>query len=184
MGRVAWWAAVHGVPKSRTRLCTSHFHALDEGNGIPLQCSCLENPRDRGAWWAAVCGVAQSQTRLKRLSSSSNSFYIYVLYPTSEPLSVYKARSASHAQFCSGHRTKGMGSPWLRPAMICPEDQGRGKTSSQQDPGVYEGYMGLPHCPLSCLRQECSEYTPSESREPLLSSEASWAPFYGFEAVS
>ena len=41
-----------------------------EGNGNPLQCSCLENPRDRGAWWAAVYGVAQSRTRLKRLSSS------------------------------------------------------------------------------------------------------------------
>ena len=40
-------------------------------NGNPLQCSCLENPRDGGAWWAAVYGVAQSQTRLKRLSSSS-----------------------------------------------------------------------------------------------------------------
>ena len=39
-----------------------------EGNGNPLQCSCLENPVDRGAWWAAVHGVAQSQTRLKRLS--------------------------------------------------------------------------------------------------------------------
>ena len=36
-----------------------------EGNGSPLQCSCLENPRDGGAWWAAVCGVAQSQKRLK-----------------------------------------------------------------------------------------------------------------------
>ncbi|XDA91047.1 hypothetical protein R6Z07M_019689 [Ovis aries] len=42
-----------------------------EGNGNPLQCSRLENPRDSGAWWAAVCGVAQSRTRLKRLSSSS-----------------------------------------------------------------------------------------------------------------
>ena len=42
-----------------------------EGNGNPLQCSCLEKPRDGGAWWAAVYGVAQSQTRLKRLSSSS-----------------------------------------------------------------------------------------------------------------
>ena len=41
-----------------------------EGNGNPLQCSCLENPRDGGAWWAAIYGVAQSQTRLKRLSSS------------------------------------------------------------------------------------------------------------------
>ena len=54
-----------------------HFHFLlsciGEGNGNPLQCSCLENPRDREAWWAAVCGVAESQTRLKRLSSSSSS---------------------------------------------------------------------------------------------------------------
>ena len=52
-----------------------HFHfslsCIGEGNGNPLQCSCLENPRDGGAWWAAVSGVAQSQTRLKRLSSSS-----------------------------------------------------------------------------------------------------------------
>ena len=36
-----------------------------EGNGNPLQCSCLENPRDGGAWWVAVYGVAQSWTRLK-----------------------------------------------------------------------------------------------------------------------
>ena len=43
-----------------------------EGNGNPLQCSCLENPRDGGAWWAAVYGVVQSGTRLKRLSSSSS----------------------------------------------------------------------------------------------------------------
>ena len=52
-----------------------HFHfslaCIGEGNGNPLQCSCLENPRDRGAWWAAVYGVAQSRTRLKRRSSSS-----------------------------------------------------------------------------------------------------------------
>ena len=46
---------------------------IGEGNGNPLQCSCLENPRDGEAWWAAVYGVAQSQTRLKRLSSSSSS---------------------------------------------------------------------------------------------------------------
>ena len=55
-----------------------HFHfslsCIGEGNGNPLQCSCLENPRDGGAWWAAVYGVAQSRTRLKRLSSSSSSF--------------------------------------------------------------------------------------------------------------
>ena len=46
---------------------------IGEGNGNPLQCSCLENPRDGGAWWAAVYGIAQSWTRLKRLSSSSSS---------------------------------------------------------------------------------------------------------------
>ena len=45
---------------------------IGEGNGNPLQCSCLENPRDGGAWWAAVCGVAQSRRQLKRLSSSSS----------------------------------------------------------------------------------------------------------------
>ena len=44
---------------------------IGEGNGNPLQCSCLENPRDGGASWAAIYGVAQSRTRLKRLSSSS-----------------------------------------------------------------------------------------------------------------
>jgi len=52
-----------------------HFHfslsCLGEGNGNPLQCSCLENPRDGRAWWAAIYGVARGQTRLKRLSSSS-----------------------------------------------------------------------------------------------------------------
>ena len=56
-----------------------HFHfslsCIEEGNVNPLQCSCLENPRDRGAWWAAVSGVAQSQTWLKQLSSSSSSQY-------------------------------------------------------------------------------------------------------------
>ena len=54
-----------------------HFHfslsCIGEGNGNPLQCSCLENPRDRGAWWAAIHWVTQSWTRLKQLSSSSSS---------------------------------------------------------------------------------------------------------------
>ena len=47
---------------------------IGEENGNPLQCSCLENPRDGGAWWAAVYGVTQSRTRLKQLSSSSGTF--------------------------------------------------------------------------------------------------------------
>ena len=74
----AWWAAVHGVAKSWTRLSefpfTFHVHALEKEMAthsnvlffFPLQCSCLENPRDGGAWWAAAPpGVAQSWTRLK-----------------------------------------------------------------------------------------------------------------------
>ena len=99
--RGAWQTTVHGVDKSQTQLRDYHFHLyriegmLDWresefrlpqgtgqlhfhfslsciGNGNPLQCSCLENPRDGEAWWAAIYGVAQSWTRLKRLSSSSS----------------------------------------------------------------------------------------------------------------
>ena len=59
-----------------------HFHfslsCIGEGNGNPLQYSCLENPREGGAWWAAVYGVAQSRTRLKRLSSSSMDTYTHL----------------------------------------------------------------------------------------------------------
>ena len=67
-----------------------HFSlsCIGEGNGNPLQCTWLENPRDGGAWWAAVYGVAQSRTRLKRLSSSSSSSsnpvcvcVLHLLYP-------------------------------------------------------------------------------------------------------
>ena len=76
-----------------------HFHfflsCIGEGNGNPLQCSCLENPRDGGAWWAAVYGVAQSRTRLKRLSSKQqqqqrlSSFYpLLPLLPFPAPLRI------------------------------------------------------------------------------------------------
>ena len=64
----AWWAAVHGVAKSRTGLSdftfTFHFllSCIGEGNGNPLQCSCLENPKDGGPWWASISGAAESDT--------------------------------------------------------------------------------------------------------------------------
>ena len=68
-------------PWGRQELDTTewlHFHFLPscngEGNGNPLQCSCLENPRDRGAWWAVIYGVTQSRTQLKWLSCSSSMF--------------------------------------------------------------------------------------------------------------
>ena len=59
-----------------------HFHfslsCIGEGNGNPLQCSCLENPRDRRAWWAAIYGVTESRTRLKQLSSNSSSQHSHI----------------------------------------------------------------------------------------------------------
>ena len=73
-----------------------HFHFslsyIGEGNGNPLQYSCLENPRDGGAWWAAVHRVAQSWTRLKRLSSSS-SIHIYISSDQKDPI---KEKMATH----------------------------------------------------------------------------------------
>ena len=86
---------LHGVARSDTT-GQLHFHfslsCNGEGNGNPLQCSCLENPRDGGAWWAAVYGVAQSWTRLKWLSSSSSSSSsrdVQGLLPRSVPTSIH-----------------------------------------------------------------------------------------------
>ena len=72
-----------------------HFSlsCIGEGNGNPLQCSCLENPRDRGAWWAAVHGVTQSRTQLKRLSSSS----IYSIFTMNQMLCIYILWMVSHS---------------------------------------------------------------------------------------
>ena len=75
--RIPWMEEPGGL-QSMGSLRVGHnwvtsLSCLGEGNGNPLQCSCLENPRDRGAWWAAVYGVAQSRKWLKRLSSSSSS---------------------------------------------------------------------------------------------------------------
>ena len=92
---LAWkipWTEEPGGLQSMGSLRVGHDSAtllslscIGEGNGNPLQCSCLENPRDGGAWWAAVNGVAQSRTRLKRLSSSSSgsSSSVYLLLPNS-----------------------------------------------------------------------------------------------------
>ena len=81
-----WRSLVGCSPWGRGESDTERLHfdfslsCTGEGNGNPLQCSCLENPRDGGAWWAAVYGVAQSWTRLKRLRSSSSMYVcIYTL---------------------------------------------------------------------------------------------------------
>ena len=68
------------VRHDRATSLSLSLSCIGEGNGNPLQCSCLENPRDGGAWWAAVSGVIQSRTWLKRLSSSSSSSSLYLLF--------------------------------------------------------------------------------------------------------
>ena len=78
-----WRSLVGCSPWGRSESDTTerlHFHfslsCTGEGNGNPLQCSCLENPRDGGAWWAAVYGVAQSRKRLKWLSKAKESTFL------------------------------------------------------------------------------------------------------------
>ena len=67
------WGRYESDTTERLRFYFS-LSSIGEGNGNPLQCSCLEKPRDRGAWWASVYGVAQSRTRLTWLSSSSSRY--------------------------------------------------------------------------------------------------------------
>ena len=75
-----------------------HFSlsCIGEGNGNPLQCSCLENPGDGGAWWAAVYGVAQSQTRLKRLSNSCSAYKLNKQGDNIQPLSLRLDKALFH----------------------------------------------------------------------------------------
>ena len=63
-----FWEELFNSPRP---LSSSLVTGSGEGNGNPLQCSCLENPRDSGAWWAAVYGVAQSWTRLSDLAAAA-----------------------------------------------------------------------------------------------------------------
>ena len=100
-----------------------NMQLFGEGNGNPLQCSCLENPSDRGASWAAVYGVAQSWTRLKRLSSSSSSMQLFDLKSThfaSTPLLIPRP---SHYHVSSTLVKPFQPVPWIHsysPAIHCP----------------------------------------------------------------
>ena len=95
------WGRTESDTTERLRF---HFSlsCIGKRNGNPLQCSCLENPRDGGAWWAAISGVAQSRTRLKRLSSSSSSSGLNsVVCPESYskfPLAIYFTYGAAAAK--------------------------------------------------------------------------------------
>ena len=95
----AWlcWVSTCSFPINFFNHLSQDGGGIGEGNGTPLQYSCLENPRDRGAWWAAVYGVTQSQTRLKRLSSSSGSWGIIYIW---ESISFFKNWSIIALQCC------------------------------------------------------------------------------------
>ena len=131
-GTLAWkipWREEPGRLQSMGSLRVRHdwvtsfslfLSCTGEGNGNPLQCSCLESPGDGVAWWAAVYGVAQSQTQLKRLSSSSSSTsrtwgYKYTVWACSPHL----MSSLLHTNSPSAHAW-GLMRPPLQPA-----DQGR-----------------------------------------------------------
>ena len=74
-----WSAKWPTIPSKKSWSFKNKLGCIGEGNGNPLQCPCLENPRDWGAWWAAVYGVAQSRTWLKWLSSKQQvAFNIYL----------------------------------------------------------------------------------------------------------
>ena len=114
-----------------------------EGNGSPLLCSCLENPRDRGAWWAAIYGVAQSRTRLKRLSSSSSR----------GPMCGFPGGSAVK-------NTPAVWETWIR--FLSWEDplQEGMATRSSILPGESHGQMGLANdSPLGCKESDTTETT-------------------------
>ena len=93
----AWWAAVHGVAMSRTRLSdftfTFHFHALEKEMATHSSVLAWRIPGMGEAWWAAAYGVAQSRTRLKRLSSGSSSGNYVLFYEVSLRIYIEKKES-------------------------------------------------------------------------------------------
>ena len=86
---------IPGIEEPGGLLSMGSHACIGEGNGNPLQYSCLENPRDGGAWWAAVYGVAQSRTRLKQLSSSSSSRLVIAFLPRSKHVLISWLQSLS-----------------------------------------------------------------------------------------
>ena len=105
------WRVGHDWATSLSLFTFTHWR----GNGNPLQCSCLENPRDGGACWAAVYGVAQSRTRLKRLSSSSSS--------VSAVKQIFLPMQETWVQ-CLGSAGEGNGTPLQYSCLGNPMDRG------------------------------------------------------------
>ena len=144
-----------------------HFHfslsCTGEGNGYPLQCSCLENPRDRGAWWAAVSGVVQSRTRLKRLSSSSSSS---ILFPVGFPSGPDGRESAYSAGDLGS--VPGLGRVQGREGSRVRKDPGSGRSLREGSghPHKYfclEDSMAKKHSSWGCKELDMTDNTHTHS---------------------
>ena len=130
-----------------------HFHfslsCIGEGNGNPLQCSCLENPRDGEAWWAAIHGVAQSRTRLKRLSSSSSSIYQAAMMGLQGACQEFEVTSRRrHLQYSNTLRQCLLQSissfiEVCLPSMVTEQQSGRGLGLGSRNPGTCPGSATL-----------------------------------------
>ena len=143
-----WKSLVGYSPWGRTELDTTerlHFHfslsCTGEGNGNPLQCSCLENPRDRGAWWSAVYGVAQSRTQLKRLSSSSSSSsQVKAAVQLRGRVSELSSLACPQGLWSQGIRTPILAPHWLHLSRFTPQGKGV-NPGSLSLPGSCKGRM-------------------------------------------
>ena len=134
-----WRSLVGCSPQGREESDTTewlHFQfslsCIGEGNGSPLWCSCLENPRDRGAWWAAIYGVTQSWTWLNWLSSSSSSVYMGLLQWLSSKESTCNAGTAGTMSLIPASRrsTGGVNGNSLQyPCLKNPMDRGAWQTT-------------------------------------------------------
>ena len=120
-----------------------HFHfslsCIGEGNGNPLQYSCLENPRDGGAWWAAVDGVAQSRTRLKRLSSSSSSSSIQ--WNITQPGEKFAWRNVDNLRYADDTTPMGESEEELKSLLMKVEEESEKAGLKNEDHGIWSHHF-------------------------------------------
>ena len=123
-----------------------------EGNGNPLQCSCLENPRGGGAWWAAIHGVAQSRTRLKQLSSSSSYFKMSIWGLDLHLFSDYELLDAESVQFSRSFVSDSLWPHGLQHARPpCPSPTPRACSNSYPSSRWCHPTISSSVLPFSCL---------------------------------
>ena len=156
-----WRSLVGGSPWGHEESDTTerrHFHfslsCIGEGNGNPLQCSCLKNPRDGRAWWAAIYGVAQNRTQLKRLSSSSSSKHL-LGEGNGTPLQYSRLENPMdrRARWAAVHGVT-QSQTWLKrlSTHACMHWRRKWQPTPVFLPGESQGWRSLVGCHLWCCR--------------------------------